>query len=114
MPRTKKIAVKEKKQKYYLAVGRRKRSVARIKLFVGKGQSLVNNRPLENYFTGLVARQLIYQPLNLVQGEGKHYVVAKIEGGGISSQLGAYLQGLARALTLLDEKIGLYLKKKIC
>jgi small subunit ribosomal protein S9 len=103
---------KEKKQRYYLTVGRRKRSVARIKLFSGKGLTLVNNEPIEQYFSGLVAKELIYKPLNLVEGLGKFYVNAKIIGGGKSSQLGAYLHGLSRALCLVDEKYQTILRKE--
>jgi len=114
MAKTKKIPEKEKKQKqkYYLAVGRRKRSVARIKLFVGKGETLVNSEPIEKYFPGLVAKELICKPFNLVEGAGKFYVIAKLVGGGKNSQLGAYLHGVSRALCLVEEKYQKILRKE--
>lgn len=98
----KKPVKKSSRSKYVFAVGRRKRSVARVRLFQGSGKTLVNGKPIEEYFSGEVARVKYSAPLELV-GEGKKfYALVKVVGGGFSSQLGAFVHGLARALNLLD------------
>jgi len=105
MPKDKKEKLKtesESKRKYLFALGRRKRSIARVKLFQGKGKSLVNGKLLEEYFPGTVAREEYLKPFRLVEGEGKYFIEVKVQGGGKSSQLGAFVYGVARAFDQWD------------
>jgi len=113
MPRKKKEEIKEKitKEKFIPAVGRRKRSVARIKLYKGVGINKVNERPIEEYFPGLIAKIGYQKPFELTQTLGKFYAWARIEGGGKSSQLGAFVHGVSRALAKVDPKYKEVLKK---
>jgi small subunit ribosomal protein S9 len=91
------------KRKHVFAVGRRKRSVARVKLYQGQGQVTVNSQPVEEYFSGVVAKEEYLKPFRLVGGEGKYFAVVKVEGGGKSSQLGAFVHGVARAFEKIDK-----------
>ena len=98
MPRT-----KSESKKFTFAVGRRKEAVARIRLFKGKGENVVNDRPIENYFPGEMARFSYLLPFKETGTEGKYFTTARIIGGGSSSQLGAFIHGLARALSSLED-----------
>jgi small subunit ribosomal protein S9 len=99
MPRKKK---EEEKQKYIFAVGRRKEAVARVRLFEGEGKTLVNDLPIEEYFSGEVAKIFYSKPFALTNTLGKYYATIKVEGGGKSGQLQAVVHGLSRALALVD------------
>jgi len=91
-----------KKEKTYIyTLGRRKRSVARIRLYKGKGQTLVNNMAIEEYFRGIPSICYL-RPFELTQTGGKYYVTAKIVGGGKSSQTGAFVHGVSRAFVKTD------------
>jgi len=87
-----------KSKKFVFAVGRRKTAVARVRLFSGKGQMIVNDMPIEQYFSGEVAKVVWLKPFTLTDTVGKYYATVKVEGGGKSAQLGAVVHGLARAL----------------
>ena len=91
-----------KKKTYTYAIGRRKTSVARIRLYEGKGQSLVNNKPVEEYFKN-IPKVLFLKPFNLTKTEGKYYFTAIINGGGIFGQLGAFIHGISRILSKEQE-----------
>jgi len=95
----------------YTAVGRRKGSVARIRLFKGGGKITVNHRTFENYFPRECNRLVIKQPLELVKLEAKVDVFANCDGGGLSGQAGAIRLGVARALIKLDPDLRPVLKK---
>jgi len=82
---------------YIGAVGRRKRSVARVRLHSGKGQSLVNDKPIEDYFKDVTSVYYL-KPFELTQTTGKYYVTTKLEGGGKAGQVGAFVHGVSRAL----------------
>jgi small subunit ribosomal protein S9 len=82
----------------YLGTGRRKSSVARIRLSEGSGQITINGRDLENYFTEVKDRNSVLGPLNLNEMRPKLDVVVKVHGGGFTGQAGAICQGLARAI----------------
>lgn len=88
-----------------LATGRRKESVARVKLTDGSGAVLVNKRPFEDYFKTEILRAIILQPLSLTKMLGKFDVNVKVTGGGISGQAGAIRLGISRALALIDETL---------
>ncbi|MCJ7793231.1 MAG: 30S ribosomal protein S9 [Candidatus Marinimicrobia bacterium] len=94
----KKKTKRGRKKAYLFAVGRRKTAHARVRLFKGKGNILVNGQPIEKYFPGK-ANQVIYtQPFKVTDAEGKYYATIKVEGSGKNGQLGAVVHGLARAL----------------
>ena len=92
-------------QKYYYGTGKRKTSVARVRLIPGEGAIIVNNMPYEERFTRPEHRQVIQQPLLVTESVGKYNVLVKVEGGGISGQAGAISHGIARALLKADEKL---------
>ncbi len=101
-----------KKQNYFYAVGRRKSASARVRLFKGKGENLVNDLAAEKYFPGPVAKILLDRPFVLTEALGKYYFTAKIVGSGKNGQLQALIHGVARALSLADrEKFRSPLKK---
>lgn len=86
----------------YAATGRRKTSVARVRLIPGEGKVVINNRPLAEYFGKKTLEMIAKQPLVLTSNEGKYDVLAKVEGGGITGQAGAIRMGIARALLKAD------------
>jgi small subunit ribosomal protein S9 len=95
----------------YYATGRRKTSVARVRLVPGEGKIIVNARPLDEYFGLKTLELIVTQPLNITDTVGKYDVLAKVEGGGVSGQAGAVRHGIARALLKVDGEFRLPLKK---
>lgn len=83
---------------YYLATGRRKTAVARVRLSEGKGAITINDRPLDTYFTEEKDRAAVLGPLKVTDQLGRVDVIVKATGGGITGQAGAVCQGLARAI----------------
>ena len=91
--------VKEKvKKNYIFAVGRRKTAVARVKLFHGKGETIVNGKKISEYFPGEIAKNFYLKPFEVTETLGKYYATIKVEGSGQKSQLAAVFHALARAL----------------
>jgi small subunit ribosomal protein S9 len=88
-----------------LGTGRRKTSVARIRLAPGSGKITVNNRPLENYFPLETQRIWATQPLTVTESTGKFDVRVSVRGGGPTGQAGAVRHGIARALQILDPSL---------
>jgi small subunit ribosomal protein S9 len=84
------------------ATGRRKSSVARVRLYAGTGEISLNGRALDNYFPHAALRQRVLEPLRAVEVEGQYDVVAKLEGGGTTGQSDALRLGIARALVEID------------
>jgi small subunit ribosomal protein S9 len=84
------------------ATGRRKTSTARVYLSEGKGNILVNDIPLEEYFGREVAKILIMQPLVLLDVSSKFDIMVKVSGGGSFGQAGAIRHGISRALEKFD------------
>ncbi|WP_371365884.1 MULTISPECIES: 30S ribosomal protein S9 [Sporomusa] len=95
----------------YYGTGRRKTSVARVRLVPGEGKIIVNQRPLDEYFGLKTLELIVTQPLNITDTVGKYDVLAKVEGGGVSGQAGAVRHGIARALLKVDGEFRLPLKK---
>ena len=95
----------------YYGTGRRKTSVARVRLVPGEGNVIINNRELKDYFGLKTLELIIKQPLNLTETIGKYDVLAKVEGGGPSGQAGAIRYGIARALLKVDIEYRPALKK---
>ncbi len=82
----------------YWGTGRRKTSVARVRITPGSGQIIVNNRPFADYFGREVLRGFVEQPFKVTETVGHFDVIANIHGGGLSGQAGALRHGIARAL----------------
>ena len=91
--------------------GRRKEAVARVWLYPGEGEFVINGRSLEEYFPRQTLRDQIMQALAAAGSVGRYKVVATIRGGGISGQAGALRHGIARALVDCDETLRSELKK---
>lgn len=95
---------RKKANEYIYAVGRRKTSVARVRLHKGKDQHVINDLPVGQYFPGEEQRKLWTKPFELTKTEGKYFVTVKVGGGGKRSQLGAVIHGIARTLVKLNEE----------
>ena len=80
------------------AVGRRKEAVARVRLSPGEGRITVNDREFREYFPRRLLQQVVMAPLKAVDAARRYDVAVKVEGGGVSGQAGAVVQGIARAL----------------
>ena len=93
------------------ATGRRKTSVARVRLRDGSGQLTLNGRPLEDYFPTMASRMRVMEPLQITQTQGRYDVDATLEGGGTTGQVDALRLGIARALIVLDPELRPMLKK---
>lgn len=89
----------------YLGTGRRKCAVARVFLRPGKGQIIVNGRPLEDYFPSPTARAVVRQPLLAAEVADKFDVLVNATGGGLSGQAGAVRLGIARALCEFNSEL---------
>ncbi len=96
--------------KYFEAVGRRKTSVARVRLFEGKSTSTVNDKPYSEYFVGDNILK-VAAPLGIVGLESKMYFTAQVSGGGTTGQLEAIQLGIGRALLKKDETLKPALRK---
>jgi small subunit ribosomal protein S9 len=90
---------------YYEGVGRRKTSTARVRIFAGNGQFLVNEKPADEYFTRVGDMDLILAPLRDAEMEGKLDISVHVKGGGVTGQTGAVRHGIARALLVMDESL---------
>jgi small subunit ribosomal protein S9 len=86
----------------YSATGRRKSSVARVRLVPGEGKIVINGRELTNYFGLKTLELIVNQPLEITETKGKYDVLVNVIGGGISGQAGAIRHGIARALLDVD------------
>ena len=96
---------------YFAGTGRRKTSVARVRLYNGTGNITVNGRDITDYFGLDTLKYIVRQPLELTNLTGKFDVVINVNGGGLSGQAGAVRHGIARALLLYDENLRSELKK---
>ena len=95
----------------YTAVGRRKESIARVALFLGKGGIMVNKRPYEKYFLRETDRIIAKQPLYLTNTVNKYDIIANIKGGGLTGQAGALRHGISRALVQVEPQAKDLLRK---
>ncbi|MBF7103057.1 30S ribosomal protein S9 [Pediococcus pentosaceus] len=95
----------------YRGTGRRKNSVARVRLVPGTGKITVNGRPIEEYIPFANLRQVVVQPFGVTETNGNYDVIANVNGGGFSGQSGAIRHGIARALLDVDPDFRAPLKK---
>jgi len=95
----------------YYGTGRRKKSIARVRLVPGNGKILINGRDIEEYFNYETLRMEVKRPLLLTETEGKFDVLAKVNGGGTTGQAGALRHGVSRALLKADGELRGVLKK---
>ena len=98
-------------QHYYYGTGRRKTSVARVRLYPGNGAVVINGRPMEEIFSRDVHRAEVLSPLARLGREGKFSAQIKCEGGGITGWAGAIQMGIARALVASDASLKPTLKR---
>ncbi len=92
----------ESKVTEFVATGRRKTAVARVRLASGSGKILINGRKLDNYFTTEVLRGMVNQPFTITQTASKFDIRVNVAGGGPAGQAGAVRHGISRALLLVD------------
>ena len=95
----------------YYGTGRRKSSVARVRLIPGTGKVTINDRDMEEYFGLKTLELIVRQPLVLTEMDDKYDVVASVKGGGTSGQAGAIRHGITRALMELNGELRPALKK---
>ena len=95
----------------YYGTGRRKKSVARVRLVPGDGKIIINNRELDDYFGLETLKVIVRKPLELTDTLGKFDIIANVHGGGFTGQAGAIRHGISRALLKADEELKPALKK---
>ncbi len=88
---------------YFYGTGRRKKSIARVRLYPGTGAITINGRDINDYFGLETMNLIVNQPFAVTGNAGKYDIVANVTGGGFSGQAGAIRHGLSRALVLADE-----------
>ncbi len=93
----------ESAKPYFYGTGRRKKSVARVRVYPGTGSIVINGKPIDEYFGLETMHLIVNQPLEITGNVGKFDVVANVTGGGLSGQAGAIRHGISRALVLADE-----------
>jgi len=99
-------------QSYYYGTGKRKTAVARVRLIPGDGTILIDNLPYEERFPRFDHQRIIQRPLVVTESLGRFKVVAKVDGGGVSGQVGAISHGTSRALVKADERLRVILRKE--
>jgi len=99
-------------QVQYYGTGRRKESVARVRLVPGEGKIIINDKEMEQYFPRLALQKHVREPLEATGMLSRFNVIAKVEGGGTSGQAGAVRLGISRALLQADENLKSQLKKE--
>ena len=96
---------------YYYGTGRRKSSVARVRVYPGTGNVTINDRDIDDYFGLETLKTIVRQPLVLTGSADKFDIICRVNGGGVSGQAGAIRHGIARALLQYDESLRPVLKK---
>ena len=96
---------------YFYGTGRRKSSVARVRIYNGTGKITINDRDIDDYFGLETLKVIVRQPLELLGLTEKFDIVVRVQGGGVSGQAGAIRHGLSRALLEYDETLRPQLKK---
>ena len=96
---------------YFYGTGRRKKSVARVRVYPGTGKVTINDRDIDDYFGLETLKLIVRQPLALTGTTDKFDIVCRVNGGGVTGQAGAIRHGLSRALLQYDENLRPALKK---
>ena len=96
---------------YFYGTGRRKKSVARVRVYAGSGKITINDRDIDDYFGLETLKLIVRQPLSLTGTLDKLDIVCRVAGGGVTGQAGAIRHGLSRALLQYDEALRPALKK---
>ena len=96
---------------YFYGTGRRKSSVARVRVMPGTGAITINGRDIDEYFGLETLKLIVNQPFGVTETAGKFDIIANVRGGGFSGQAGAIRHGLSRALVTVDESYKPMLKK---
>ena len=96
---------------YLYGTGRRKSSVARVRLYNGTGKITINDRDMDDYFGLETLKLIVRQPLTITETTDKFDIVCRVTGGGVTGQAGAIRHGIARALLQHDEALRPALKK---
>ncbi len=96
---------------YFYGTGRRKSSVARVRIVPGTGAVTINKRSIDEYFGLETLKLIVNQPFAVTGTEGKFDIICTVKGGGISGQAGAIRHGLSRALLQADETYRPLLKR---
>ncbi len=96
---------------FFYGTGRRKKSIARVRVYAGSGKITINDRDIDEYFGLETLKLLVRQPLDVTDTNGKFDIVCRVAGGGVTGQAGAIRHGLARALLQYDADLRLPLKK---
>ena len=96
---------------YFYGTGRRKSSVARVRVYAGTGKIIINDREIDNYFGLETLKLIVRQPLALTDTAEKFDIVCRVAGGGVTGQAGAIRHGISRALLQFDENLRPALKK---
>ena len=91
--------------KYYYGTGRRKSSIARVFIQPGKGSIVINNKPVEEYFSRYTSQMILKQPLELTENTSTFDIKVNVVGGGESGQAGAVRHGITRALMDYDQAL---------
>ncbi|MCI8554769.1 MAG: 30S ribosomal protein S9 [Clostridiales bacterium] len=92
------------KRPYFYGTGRRKKSVARVRLYAGTGSVKINDRDIDDYFGLETLKLIVRQPLNLTGTADKFDIECRVAGGGVTGQAGAIRHGIARALLQYDSE----------
>ncbi|MBQ6816048.1 MAG: 30S ribosomal protein S9 [Clostridia bacterium] len=96
---------------YFYGTGRRKSSVARVRVYNGTGKVTINDRDIDDYFGLETLKLIVRQPLALTNNTEKFDIVCRVNGGGVTGQAGAIRHGIARALLQFNEELRPELKK---
>ena len=96
---------------YFYGTGRRKHSVARVRLYPGAGKVTINDRDIDDYFGLETLKLIVRQPLELTETTAKFDVFVRVAGGGVTGQAGAIRHGVSRALLVYDNELRPTLKK---
>ena len=105
------MAKKETNNIVFQGTGRRKESIARVRLMPGKGNIIVNKKTLDEYFGSEILKVIVNQPFSVTNTIGKYDVIAKVTGGGYTGQAGAVRHGIARALNEANSEFRPVLKE---
>ncbi len=98
-------------ESYYYGTGRRKSSVARVRVYPGTGKIIINDREIDDYFGLDTLKLIVRQPLELTETSEKFDIICRVAGGGVTGQAGAIRHGISRALLQFDEELRPTLKK---